>query len=164
MDTKSEIIVPAAKTTKPARKITLPGSKAKVAAAPKADNIPATKVAKQPVVHVHRDAGLTIDYSGPSSPINAGRKVQIVLGITRAKDAVTDRMQKSLYGLRTKYGAQAFPAKGLDNGVLRDLLACGLISTAGGMKVNIDGKECLTDGTTQVTVHLTKAGMEYGKA
>jgi hypothetical protein len=122
----------------------------------------AEKAAPKPKVNEHVAAGVDFaKYSGTSKTANGNRKVKIMLR-PYEKD-LSERMQKTLYSLREKYGDKPFIARGLDNGVLRDLAGAGLILLHGGQKQSIDGHDYMTDGATPVTVKLSAAGNRYGK-
>ena len=123
------------------------------------------KVAKAPAVNVHLAAGMsTAKYVGPSSFVNNNRKPQIKIADARPLGRMTDRMNAGFYALRNSYKTKAFQPRGFDNGVLRDLLASGLIAAHGGTVMDIDGAKYLVDAAKPVTFALTKAGMSYGKA
>jgi len=133
--------------------------------APKKKTATKAKVAAAPKVNPHMEAGVNINaYAGPSSMINANRKTRIMLVGERTTGSMTERMQKALYALRKAYAGKQFPAKGFDNGIMRDLAAAGLITLKGGAKETINGKPYLIDAATPVMVNITKAGQDYGKA
>lgn len=122
-----------------------------------------TGKAKVPAVHVHRAAGVdTSAYGGASDMINANRKTKVMLGKAITTGSLSDRMKTSLYALRKSYSASAFRVKGFDNGVIRDLLAAGLITLSGGTIDNIDGTQYQVDAATPVMAKFTKTGMTYG--
>lgn len=140
----------AAQKTAPKRRVKTP-AKEKVAAAP------------APKVNRHVEAGIKVArYTGPSSFVNGNRRVKVLTGVTR--DKLTDRAASGLYALRDCYGNGAWEPKGFDNGILRDLLALGLIKPAGGQTQTIDGAPYLVDAAKPVTFTITEAGMAYGKA
>jgi len=122
------------------------------------------KQAPAPKVNQHVEAKVSVgDYSGLSSMINSNRKTAIMVAPARATGSLTERHQKSLYALRKAYGDKPFGAKGFDNGILRDLLAAGIIRLKGGITEVIDGKTYHLDGPTNVMVTFTPAGIAYGK-
>lgn len=134
----------------------------KTPAKPKAQQAAAPKKA-EPKVNEHIEAGVNFAlYSGPSKGANGLRPVKIM--VKDGVDKLTDRCQKNLYALRKAYGTKAFAAKGLDNGILRDLLAAGLIAVSGGKKEVRDGKPYILDGAEPVMVKITAAGQKYGTA
>jgi hypothetical protein len=144
-------------TTKRTRKVV--AGKAKVEAAA----IVAEE--KAPQVNPHIAAGVSLNrYSGPSTYVNSNRKVKVMVksGVSPAK--LTSRAQAGFYALRDSYAKNGFNAHGFDNGILRDLIASGLIKTTGGQKTVIDGKDYLLDGAKPLTLHITDAGHAYGKA
>lgn len=169
-----------AQTTTPAAEVAAPvaqkARQIKVAGTPTKKDAPAkTKApiavkakperkAAAPKVNQHVEAKVSVgDYSGVSSMINNNRKALVMVTTGRATGSLTERMQKSLYALRKAYGGKAFGAKGFDNGVLRDLLAAGLIRLSGGTTEVIDGKTYHQDGATALMVTITAAGQNYGK-
>jgi hypothetical protein len=128
---------------------------------------PATKVkaAKEPQVNPHIERGLKLDrYTGPSSYVNANRKPQIMLGKELSPSKLTSRAQAGLYALRDSYGGNQFEPRGFDNGILRDLVAAGLVTVSGGQKATINGKEYAVDGASPVKLKITSVGLSYGKA
>lgn len=133
----------------PKRRVKTPPKKAAAASAPK--------------VNTHVAAGIkTNRYTGPSSFVNGNRRVKVLQGITR--DKLTDRAASGLYALRECYGNGKWEPKGFDNGILRDLLAMGLIEATGGQTQVIDGSQYLIDAAQPVVFSITKTGMAYGKA
>lgn len=143
----------AAKKTAPKapakRRIKTPAKKVEAAAAPK--------------VNTHVAAGINVQrYTGPSKFVNGNRRVKVLLGQTR--DKLSDRSAQGLYALRECYGSKPFEPKGFDNGVLRNLLAMGLIKAEGGSKQVIDGASYLVDGAKPVVFTINEQGMAYGKA
>lgn len=150
------------KTTAPkrTRKVSVPKKDV-----PAAAKVAAPKAEKAPMVNPHVAAGVSLNrYKGPSSYINSNRAVKVMLkdGVSASK--LTSRAQGGFYALRDSYKDGSFQAHGFDNGVLRDLVAAGLITASGGQKSTIDGKEYITDGAKPVTLKITPAGMAYGKA
>lgn len=150
---------------KPARQIKTPGAPQKaVKAKPAPTTEKAPRQAAAPKVNQHVEAKVSVgDYTGLSSMINNNRKTSVMVAPARATGSLTERHQKSLYALRKAYGDKKFGAKGFDNGVLRDLLAAGLIKLSGGVSEVIDGKTYWLDGPTPLMVNFTTAGMNYGK-
>lgn len=150
----------ATKTEKKARQIkTADTKKAPAAVKPKPAVVAATeKKAAAPRVNPHEAAGIVSRYTGASDLFTHGRKVAIkqISGLTT--NDMTDRRRAALYDLRDGYGNKPFPAKGWDNGSLRDLAAIGMVTLSGGTKQG----DYLMDGATPVLVQLTKAGLEYG--
>ena len=139
----------AAPKAAPKRRVKTPAKKAEAAPAPK--------------VNRHVEAGIKVArYTGPSSFVNGNRRVKVLTGVTR--DKLTDRAASGLYALRDCYGNGAWEPKGFDNGILRDLLAMGLIKPAGGQTQTIDGAPYLVDAAKPVTFTITAEGMAYGKA
>jgi hypothetical protein len=139
----------------------------KVAAAvkPKPVKAAAPTVAPAPKVNAHVEAGVKVSaYAGLSSFINANRRTKIMVRDTRPTGSLTERMQKTLYALRGAYDAGHFNVKGLDNGVMSNLAAAGLVSLSGGQTETIDGKAYMVDAEAPVKAMVTKAGREYGKA
>lgn len=123
------------------------------------------RAAPAPKVHAHREAGVKADlYTGMSGMFNNNRKTAVMEAPARPTSTLTERHQKALYALRGAYADKPFPAKGFDNGILRDLRAAGLITLNGGVTENIDGKVYHLDGTTPVMVKITKEGAAYGRA
>ena len=121
------------------------------------------EAAPKPKVNTHVEAGIDIGrYTGPSKFVNGNRRVKVLMGVTR--DKLTDRAASGLYALRDCYGTKAWEPKGFDNGILRDLLAMGLIEAQGGSKQTIDGAPYLVDGSKPVAFKITSAGAAYGKA
>ena len=94
---------------------------------------------------------------------NANRKTAIYLCAAKSPDKISSDKQRALYDLRATY-SKPFPARGLDNGILRDLLASKLIKTTGGASATINGKPYLIDGDKPVMLSFTAAGQAYGKA
>lgn len=121
------------------------------------------QAAPEPKVNTHVAAGINVNrYTGISKFVNNNRRVKVLLGVTR--DKLTDRSAQGLYALRETYGGKTFQPRGFDNGVLRDLLAMGLIEADGGSKQTIDGAPYLVDGAKPVQFKVTSAGAAYGKA
>lgn len=155
------------KTTAPkrTRKVAVPKKDAapnKGKAVVKAETV---KVEKSPQVNPHIAAGVSLNrYKGPSSYVNSNRAVKIMIKDGVAASKLTSRAQGGFYALRDSYKEGAFQAHGFDNGILRDLVASGLVNTSGGQKTVIDGKDYITDGAKPVTLKITAAGMAYGKA
>lgn len=128
---------------------------------------PEAKAAKAPAVNVHIEAGInTAAYAGLSSFVNKNRKPLIAADVTRNASQLTDRMQKCFYAIRNVYAGKAFAPRGIDNRILADLRAAGLIShkANSGQTANVNGTDYLTDGATPLSFNITKAGMGYGKA
>ena len=127
--------------------------------APTADAKPAD--AKPAATHYHADAGLK---SRVARMLNANRKTRILTIAAKPADTLTSDKRAALYDLRAFYNAKPFPARGLDNGILRDLLAARLISVSGGQSVTDNGKQYTLDGDKPAMLTITKAGHAYGKA
>lgn len=128
---------------------------------------PEAKAAKAPAVNLHTEAGLiSTGYTGLSSFTNKNRKAKIAADTIRAASQLTERMQKTFYAIRTTYAGKAFNPCGLDNAVIANLRAAGLIAhdTKTGQKTTIDGTVYLTDGEKPLSFKLTAAGLKYGKA
>jgi hypothetical protein len=132
--------------------------KGTVAPVPAAD-----KPAPAPKVNQHIAAGVKSSYAGLSDIFNDNRKTAIMVGATRSTSQLTERHQKALYSLRNAYADKSFGAKGFDNGILRDLLAAGLIRVSGGVKESQAGKDYWFDAEKPVMVTITAAGRDYGK-
>lgn len=152
----------APKTTRTRKVNTSKPAPKKVAAKP-APKKEATKKAAAPKVNPHVEGGVKFErYAGPSKGNNGLRPVKIM-----KKEPITDltdRCRQNLYALRDQYKGSSFQARGLDNGILRDLLAAGLISVSGGQTETRDGREYILDGATPVQVKITAAGQKYGAA
>lgn len=155
-----------------ARKPRTPSSKAPAAekkvTAPKVIAAKATpaeaKAPKAPKVHAHVEAGVdTSRYSGPSAFLNGNRKTRVRVVPAKAVSEMSDRMKAALYAMRETYGNRTFPAKGIDNGVLRDLRAAGLVEL-NGTEVQEDGNPYIVDGANPATVKITPVGAAFGKA
>lgn len=128
---------------------------------------PEAKAAKAPAVNLHIEAGInTAAYAGLSSFVNKNRKPQIATDVTRNASQLTTRMQKCFYAMRDVYAGKAFAPRGIDNRILADLNAAGLIShkAKSGQTQNVNGTEYLTDGATPLAFSITAAGLKYGKA
>lgn len=154
MQTKSNKTAIAKSNRKPAGK---PAIKAK----------PEAKAAKAPAVNLHVEAGINVSaYAGLSSFVNKNRKPQIATDVTRNVSQLTTRMQKCFYAMRDVHGGKAFAPRGIDNRILADLNAAGLIShkAKSGQTQNVNGTNYLTDGATALAFTITKAGLAYGKA
>lgn len=145
-----------AQVKKPTRslKLTPPAQKPQAAPEPKA--------AKGPKINQHIEAGIDVTKYEGTPVVNKGRPAMVLVR-DYTKD-LTPRLQKSLYDLRHVYGQKQFPARGIDNGVLRDLRGAGLIEMHGGQETIKDGHPHLTDGATPLMVKLSASGMKYGKA
>ena len=120
---------------------------------------PATDTDKPKAVHFHIDAGLK---SRVARLTNANRAARVLTNRVKAPGDLTDDKKRALYDLRAFY-SKPFPARGLDNGILRDLLAAKLISLSGGTDATFSGKPYKIDGEKPLTVTITKAGRAYGK-
>lgn len=127
--------------------------------APTADAKPAD--AKPAATHYHADAGLK---SRVARMLNANRKTRILTIAAKPADKLTSDKRAALYDLRAFYNAKPFPARGLDNGILRDLKAASLISVSGGQSITDNGKAYTIDGNKPAMLTITKAGHAYGKA
>ena len=124
---------------------------------------PKVEAASKPKVNTHVEAGIKVSrYTGPSTFVNGNRRVKVLLA--GKVDKLSDRKAQGLYALRECYGSKTWEPKGFDNGILRDLLAMGLIEASGGSKQTIDGAPYLVDGASPVAFKITSAGMAYGKA
>ena len=136
-------------------------AKAQAAAKAKAVQAAVTaKAAEKPkLTNAHADAGLK---SRVARLVRSTRKTQILKRSKTASALTTDK-RNALYDLRAFY-AKPFPARGLDNGILRDLLGAGLISVSGGQHVEINGKPYIIDGENPAVITITKAGRAFGKA
>ena len=153
-------------TTQTAQKVatkkTAPKTQAKKAAG---KSVKLTK-AKAPRVNIHAAAGIDSGVvGGITGLLNAERKAQVK--VVEARDPESENLssirQKAIYTLRKHYAGKTFPCKGLDNGIVRDLAAFGLISLSGGAKATIDGAPYLVDGATPLVAKVTAAGQAYGK-
>ena len=122
---------------------------------------PAKPADKPKAVHFHADAGLK---SRVARMLNANRKTRILHIAPKSPDKLTADKRGAIYDLRAFYAAKPFPARGLDNGILRDLLAARLISVSGGQSVTDNGKQYTLDGDKPAMLTITKAGHAYGKA
>lgn len=155
-----------ANTKKTATKRNIKTSTAKKAVAAKAAPKKAApeKAAKAPKVNPHVEAGVDANaYDGLSKWLNANRKVKVrVVGERDLKD-MTPRLQSAIYQMRKSYGGKQFAALGWDNGVLRDLIASGLISYKGGSETTIGGQPYLVDGESPLMLNVTTKGQSYGK-
>lgn len=144
-----------------------PKSNRKPAGKPTIKAKPEAKAAKAPAVNVHIEAGINVAaYTGLSSFVNKNRKPQIATDVTRNVSQLTTRMQKCFYAMRDVYGSKAFAPRGIDNRILADLAAAGLIShkAKSGQTQNVNGTSYLTDGATPLAFNITAAGTKYGKA
>ena len=140
---------------------TKPTVKAKPAKAVAPESKPAA--APKVTVNQHVEAGVNVaSYGGLSSFVNANRKAAVMVAPARSTSKLTERHQKALYALRGAYNGKSWGAQGFDNGVLRDLLAAGLIELSGGITEVIDGKTYHIDGPTPLRGKLTAAGLKYG--
>jgi hypothetical protein len=128
------------------------------AAAPKAE-----KVTKGVNPHVAVLGDGTIEGSD-SGLFTTHAAVEIALIDERNPSKLPDRKRKALYKLRKGYEGRQFSGAYLDAGIMKVLLAAGLVSASGGQKVTRDGKTYLVDGETPVTMKLTSAGLKYGTA
>ncbi len=128
---------------------------------------PAAKIAKKPAVNMHVEAGINVSaYSGLSSFVNKNRKPLIASDVTRTVAQLTTRMQKCFYAMRDVYGTKAFAPRGIDNRILADLRAAGLIThkAKSGSTSSINGTAYLIDGATPLAFTISAAGAKYGKA
>lgn len=128
---------------------------------------PEAKAAKAPAVNLHVEAGVNVAaYAGLSSFVNRNRKPQIAADVTRTAAQLTDRMQKCFYAIRNTYGKKTFAPRGLDNRILADLRAAGLITHTAktGQTQTVNGTSYLTDGATPLAFTISAAGLKYGKA
>jgi len=146
----------AAKAVKPAPKVVVAKAKPIKMAEP--------KQAKEPMVNVHRAAGVAVGmYTGPSEMVNANRKTKVRQLDDLPTGKMTDRMKQSLYALRGCYDGRAFTVRGFDNGIIAHLAAAKMIALKGGAIDTIDGHEYLLDSETPVVANVTAAGKAYGK-
>lgn len=135
---------------------------APVTAADETKKVVTGKAAAPKNVNAHIEAGLENVIDGSDTPLmNDNRPTKIEV---RDSAKMTDRRQKGLYMLRKCYGNKPFIARGLNHGVLRTLLANGLIEVTGGQRITEGSKTYLVDGETQVVCKLTPAGQKYGLA
>jgi hypothetical protein len=82
----------------------------------------------------------------------------------RSPDSLTGRNKRALYKLRKGYGDKAFPSNNLDEGIMKVLIAASVVSTTGGMKVERNGKEYITNGEKPLMLKITAAGQSVGVA
>lgn len=122
----------------------------------------ASKAAAAPKTNAHIEAGVATD--AVRRLMNTNRPTRVMLKDKIKADQITADKRTGLYALRDCYGDKPFEARGLDNGILRDLTAAGLISLSGGQRVDDSGKFYMVDGEKPVTVKITAAGLSYGKA
>lgn len=148
-DTKKTIAAKPKRT----RKVKTP-TKTTAAAAP----------AKSPESQINPHTAAGLDTRKVARLTNAMRPVKVLTDVVRVADKLSSDKKLALYALRACYAGKAFPAFGLDGGIVRDLAAAGLIKLHGGVSSMIDGKAYLTDGETPVTIKITAAGASYGKA
>lgn len=147
--------------------ITKTAAKTKATRKPAIKAKPAAKAAKAPAVNLHIEAGInTAAYTGLSSFVNKNRKPQIATDVSRNVSQLTTRMQKCFYAMRDVYGTKAFAPRGIDNRILADLRAAGLITHKAktGQTQNVNGTDYLTDGATPLAFTISAAGTKYGKA
>lgn len=148
---------------KPAQK---PAQKPKVKAAETDEVLDTGAPAPKPTMYVHQDQGVDASvYSGISSFLNANRKVKVRVDVKRSPTDATERMQKCFYAVRKAYGGKSFPSKGLDNGIVSNLIGAGLLTFSGGTKdVDTAGNSIMRDGESPLMLKLTAAGKKYGLA
>lgn len=149
-------------TDKPAKKATAPAT-SKTAIKPK-PGTGTTRQAAAPKTNQHVEHGLKVaSYTGVSTMINNNRQARVMVAPKRATGSLTERHQKSLYALRDAYNGARFGVKGFDNGIIRDLMAAGLVKLVGGTTESLDGKTYHVDGPTALQAQLTPEGLKYGK-
>lgn len=146
-----------------ARKLTTTKKSPKAVVVPPQKEVaaPASKAAKQPKVNPHVAAGIDVTHYEGTPVVNKGRPAMVMIR-DYSKD-LTPRLQRSLYDLRDTYGTKQFGVRGLDNGVMRDLVGAGLIELIGGQQTIKDGHPHMTDGATPLMGKLSASGLKYGK-
>jgi hypothetical protein len=138
---------------------------AAVKAKPRVKKVVNAVAAPAPKVNAHLAAGVNAAaYEGLSSFVNLDRRTKVRVLPAAAPDNLTDRQQKALYALRNCYGAKTFVSRGIDNGVIRDLAAMGLLNLSGGTDTTINGHPYKIDGEKPLAAIFTKEGLAYGKA
>lgn len=159
-----------ARVAKPKRALKMPATQTKSKVAAPTGEKPQKRAkaegeekAEAPRVNVHREAGVDVTrYNGLSSFLNMNRKVAVRQGIDRKLEEVTGRQRALLYAARDVYQGRAFPAKGLDNGILGALQGAGLI-TITGETVRKDGHDYIVEGAAPAMVKITAIGLKFGK-
>lgn len=148
-------------TTKTSRKTVKPAAK-KAPARKASPTKKPTQAAAKPATNQHADAGLKI--GDVNRLMNSNRKTHVLLKEAIPAGRISADKRASLYALRNTYGKNAFGVRGLDNGIVRDLVAAGLVSLSGGQTIADNGKNYMVDGETPVMAKITAAGMDFGKA
>lgn len=137
------------------RKVRAPG--AEKTAAPKAE----APKKSNPHLAIIPDGTL----EGSTTGLFSGdRNVEIEMIDKRDPGTLTGRNKRALYKLRKGYESRQFAGAYLDKGIMKVLVASGLVAATGGQTVTKDGKRYLTDGETPVVFKLTAAGLKYGAA
>jgi len=128
----------------------------------------APKIAAPTARELHATAGLTAKYYAGSSEYLNGNCVPAVLTDCNPRTTLTARMHGTLRAMREAYGAKPFAARGIDNGVLSQLIAAdmlALVATSGTRGAHPkSGNPCAFDGATPLLCKLTASGVNSGQA